>query len=108
MDKYGECKNEVEGKGLRVNVNKTKGMHLLFGKESSVLKVDPCDVCGERVSCNSIQCNSIQRWVHLRCSGVPRQLNLLLFRDVFVCRRCLGNNCSVEEKLEFKRGEDVL
>ena len=29
-------------------------------------------------------------------------------RDVLVCRTCLGNNCSVEEKLEFKRGEDVL
>ena len=28
--------------------------------------------------------------------------------DVFVYRTCLGHNCSVEEKLEFKRGEDVL
>ena len=26
MDKYGRWKNAVEGKGLRVNVNKTKGM----------------------------------------------------------------------------------
>ena len=26
----------------------------------------------------------------------------------FVCRTCLGHNCSVEEKLEFKKGEDVL
>ena len=26
----------------------------------------------------------------------------------FVCRKCLGHNCSVEEKLEFKRGEDIL
>ena len=32
MDKYGKWKNAVvEGKGLRVNVNKTKGMQLLFG-----------------------------------------------------------------------------
>ena len=27
---------------------------------------------------------------------------------VFICRLCLGHNCTVEEKLEFKRGEDVL
>ena len=27
---------------------------------------------------------------------------------VFVCRLCIGHNCTVEEKLEFKRGEDVL
>ena len=59
MYKYGRYKNAVEEKGLRVNVNKTKGMQLLFGKKSSVLKVDPCGVCGERVycHCNSIQCS---------------------------------------------------
>ena len=28
--------------------------------------------------------------------------------DVFICRTCLGHDCSVEENLEFKRGEDVL
>ena len=28
--------------------------------------------------------------------------------DVFDCRKCLGHNCSIEEKLEFKRGEDVI
>ena len=33
MDKYGRWKNAVEGKGLRVNVNKIKGMQLLFGKK---------------------------------------------------------------------------
>ena len=35
-------------------------------------------------------------------------MNLLACRDVFLCRLCLGHNCPVEEKLEFKRGEDVL
>ena len=35
-------------------------------------------------------------------------MSLLSCRDVFVCRTCLGHNCSVEEKFEFKRGEDVL
>ena len=42
MDKYGRWKNELEGKGLRVDVDKAKGMQLLFGKKSSVSKVDPC------------------------------------------------------------------
>ena len=67
MDKYGIWKNAVEGKGLRVNVDKTKGMQLLLGKKSSVSKVDPCDVCGEWVGCNSIQCKKCQWWVHHRC-----------------------------------------
>ena len=35
-------------------------------------------------------------------------MSLLSCRDVFVCRTCIGHNCLVEEKLEFKRGEDVL
>ena len=56
MDKYGRWKNTVERKDLRVNVNKTKGMQLLFGKKSSVLKVDPCGISGEWLGCNSIHC----------------------------------------------------
>ena len=40
----------------RVIVNKTKGMQVLFGKKSSVLKVKPCGVCGEWVGRNSFQC----------------------------------------------------
>ena len=39
-----KCK---EGIVLRVNVVKTKGMQLLFGKKSSVLKVDICGVYGK-------------------------------------------------------------
>ena len=61
MDKYGRWKNAVERNGLRVNVDKTKGMQLLFGKKSVVSKVDPCDICGEQVGCNSIHCTKCQR-----------------------------------------------
>ena len=39
MGKYKRWKNAVEGKGLRVSVDKAKGMQLSFGKESSVLDV---------------------------------------------------------------------
>ena len=38
--------NAVEGKGLKVNVDKTKGMQLLFEKKSSVSNLDTCGVCG--------------------------------------------------------------
>ena len=70
--------------------------------------MNACGVCGERVGCNSILCKKYQRSVHLRCSDLPRQVSLLSCWDVFVCRTCLGCTCSVEEKLEFKRSEDVL
>ena len=43
MDKCGRWKNALKGKGLRVNVNHTKGlMQLSSGKKSSIWKVDPC------------------------------------------------------------------
>ena len=85
MGKYGEWKNVVEGKGLRMNVDKTKGMQLLLGKKSSVSKVDSSGVCDKRVGCNFVQCTKCQRWVHRRCSDVPRQVNLQSCWDVFVC-----------------------
>ena len=107
-DKYGRWKNVVKGNGLRVNVNKTKGIHLLFGKKSSFSKVDYCAVCGEWVGCNSIQCMKYQRSAHHHFSDMARHVSLLSCQDVFVCRICLGHNCLLEEKLEFKRGEDVL
>lgn len=36
-------------KGLRVNVEKTKGMQLLYGSQDYVSKVDLCGACGELV-----------------------------------------------------------
>ena len=105
MGKYGRWKNAVEGKGLRMNVE--CHMQLLFGKKSSVSKVDPCGVYDEQVGCNSIHCMKCQRWVHRHCSDKPRLVSLLSCQDVFIFRACLGHNCSVE-KLEFKRGEDAL
>ena len=68
----GDEKKAVEGKGLRSNIDKTKGMQLLSGKISGVSKVDPSGVCGEQVGCNSIQCTKCQRWVHRPCSDVSR------------------------------------
>ena len=103
MDKYGRWKNAVEGKGLRLNVDKTKCMQLLLGKKSSILKVNPCGVYGERVGCNSIQCTNCQKWVHRCCSDVLRWVSPLSCWGVFVCRTCLCHNCSVEENLEFKK-----
>ena len=100
MDKYGRWKNAVEGNGVRVSVDKTKGMQLLFGKKSSVSKVDPCGVRDERVGCNSIKCTKYQRWVHRCFSDVPGQVGLLSRWDAFVCRTCLGHICIVEGEVQ--------
>ena len=104
MSKYGRWKNAVEGNYLKVNIRKCsydleRSLKFLF-----VSKVDPPGVCGEWISCKSIQCTKCQRWIRGRFFVVPRKASLLSYWDVFVCRICLGHNCSLEEKLEFKRG----
>ena len=59
MDKYERWTNAVEEKSLVVNVDKTKGVQLLFRK-SIVPKKDPWGICGERVGYNSIQFTKCQ------------------------------------------------
>ena len=98
----------MEGKGLRVNIDKNKGMQLLFVKKRSVSKVDLCGVCAEWAGCYYIQCMKCQRKVHGRCSDMARQVSLLSCWDVFVYRICPGHNCLVEEKLGCKEGEGAL
>ena len=106
MEKYRRWKNEVERKCLRMNQDKTKGMQLLLGtkivfrKKIHVVSL----VSGLFVilfSVPNVRGGFIV--IFLMCLG-----GLLSCRDVFVCRTCLGHNCSIEEKSEFKRCEDVL
>jgi len=56
-----ECKNNVENRGMSVNMNKTKVM--LSGERQKPLQKAarwPCGVCGKGVGSNSIQCTSCQ------------------------------------------------
>ena len=68
-------KNELEKKGLRVNVSKTKIM--MSGVNLNTL-VDsgknPCGVCRKGVGANSIQCTGCLHWVHKKCSGITGRL----------------------------------
>ena len=61
-------KDNIEAKGLRVNVNKTK---LVCSKHNSLAKSDPvkwpCSICRKVAGSNSIFCQSCNNWVHKRC-----------------------------------------
>ena len=56
IGKLERWKRVLEGKGLRVNVEKTKEMQLINGKKAYVPKVNLCVVCGEQVRHNSNWC----------------------------------------------------
>ena len=61
----------MESKGMRVNMNITKVM--ISGERQKVRQRAvrwPCGVCSKGVGSNSLHCNSCQKWVHKKRSGI--------------------------------------
>ena len=90
-------KTEMEKKGLRVNMGKTKimasGINLDVLKESGKY---PCGVCQSGVgSSNAIFCGGCKRWVHKKCSGIKGPLRP---DPEFRCARCLGTARAIDER----------
>ena len=88
LSKLGSWKTNLEAKGLRVNMGKTKIM--VCGKDLHSLKDSgkhPCGVCCKGVGCNSILCEGCQSWIHKKCSGIKNKLKA---NPMFRCKRCLG------------------
>jgi len=87
IKRLNEWKDNVESKGMRVNTNKTKVM--ISGERQKVKVVRwPCGVCRKGVGSNSLQCNSCQKWVHKKCSGIKSTVSKVA--KSFVCRGCLN------------------
>ena len=90
-------KTEMEKKGLRVNMGKTKIME--SGINLDVLKKSgkyPCGVCQSGVgSSNAIFCGGCKRWVHKKCSGIKGPLRP---DPEFRCAWCLGTAQAIDER----------
>ena len=100
--------SEMQKKGLRVNMGKTKLM--VFGSNLDVLRKSgnyPCGVCQAGVGRNAIQCRGCRQWVHKKCSGVKSPLTSDLN---FRCARCLGTVRPVDGRLvkEVMIGDEKL
>ena len=85
--KLNKWKTEMEAKGLRVNMGKTKimvsGVNLQTLKDSGEY---PCSVCRKGVGSNSIYCAGCSHRVH-KCSGVTGSLKS---NPDYRCSRCKG------------------
>lgn len=81
-------KEQMEVKGLRVNIAKTKVMKCGVGS-GQVEKSGkyPCPVCRKGVGRNSIMCVKCESWVHKRCSGIVGALKGI---TGFHCDSCKG------------------
>ena len=89
IKRLNEWKDNVESKGMRVNMNKTKVM--ISGERHMVRQKDvrrPCGVCSKGVGSNSIQCSSLQKWVHKKCRGIKGSKSKVA--KSFICRGCLN------------------
>ena len=65
IKRLNEWKENVESKGIRVNMNKTKVM--ISGERQMVWQKAarwPCMVYNKGVGSNSLQCTRCQKWVH--------------------------------------------
>jgi len=89
IKRLNEWKENVESKGMRVNMNKTKVM--ISGERQNVRQKDvrwPCGVCNKGVGSNSLQCTRCQKWVHKKCSGIKSSMSKVV--KSFICRGCLN------------------
>ena len=88
IEKLKMWKSEMEAKGLRVNMGKTKIM--CSGTNLNVLKDSgkfPCGVCRTGVGSNSIFCTGCEHWIHKKCSHTRGKLKV---DPNFKCDRCKG------------------
>jgi len=85
IKRLNEWKDNMENRGMRENLNKTKVM--ISGKHQKVTQkavIQPCGVCGRGVGNNPIQCTSCKKWVHRKCSGINGSMYKVT--KTFVCR----------------------
>jgi len=89
IKRLNEWKDNIDSKGMRVSMNKTKVM--MSGERQKVRQKAvrwPCGVCIKGVGSNSLQCNSCQKWVHKKCSGIKG--SMLKVAKSFICSGCLN------------------
>ena len=82
-------KAAFEGKGLKVNLGKTKVMEG-GGGVVVLAKICPCDVCGKRAEVNCVKCKTCTKWIHARCARVKRVS--LRMNGNFECRVCMNGS----------------
>jgi len=89
IKRLNEWKDNVENRGMRVNVNKTKVMISWEWQKVMQKAVRwPCGVCGRGVGNNSIQCTSCKKWVHRKCSGIMASMYKVM--KTFICTGCVN------------------
>jgi len=88
IKKLNEWKDNVENRGMRVNMNKTKFISEERQKVTQKAVRWPCGVCGRSVDNKPIHCTSCQKWVNKKCSDIKGSLSQVM--KSFICRGCMN------------------
>ena len=85
-ENFLKWKSALESKGLKVNFEKVKV--LVCESEGEVIRnrIDPCRICGKRVTVNSELCTKCDQWIHGRCSKLKKVTPSAA--RFFVCNKC--------------------
>ena len=97
-ERFQRWRSALEGKGLNVNVGKTKMMVSGTEGEIALSKIDPCGICGKRVGSNAGCCTQCTKWVHGRCTN-NKKVTCSSARHFFY-RRCTDVGDGTEEPVE--------
>ena len=76
----------LESKGLKVNLEKMKVMVSRSGGEVIQSRIDPCGICGRRVTVNSVLGTKCDQWIPRRCSKLKKVTPSAA--RFFVCSKC--------------------
>ena len=103
-------KNNVENRGITVNMNQTKVM--ISGERQKALQKAarwPCGVCGRGVGSNLMQCTSCHKWVHKKCSGIKGSMYQpkRTWREV-VQKDCQARNLNKEDAMDRGRWKKLI
>ena len=84
--RFLKWRSAMESKGLKVNLEKTKLM--VCGSEGEPIwsTIDPCGICGKRVTVSSVLCTKCDQWMYGRCSKL-KKITPSAAR-FFVCNKC--------------------
>ena len=98
-ERFQKWRSALEGKGLKLNVGKTKMMVSGTEGEIALSNINPSGICGKRVGSNAICCTQCMKWIHGRCTKM-KKVTCSSARH-FVCRRCTDVEDGTENQWRY-------
>ena len=85
-ERFLKWKSALESKGLKVNLENT--MMMMCGSEGEAIwcRIDPCGICGKRVTANSVLCTKFNLWINGKCSKLKKVTPCTA--RFFACNKC--------------------